>query len=388
MTDSDPSSTEIKFGDQTSIQGDLVTGEKRQVDASGAKAESGGQVLAAGGDIHQYNLTLGTEQASGLFRVLEDAVGEIAAIQEQAAKSENLFEASTEQVNVMGDYKELHDQLHQVQFIANQVMREVSRFDEMDVRDAILSYSENLRQKVSAIQHIASRNYVEPTATAWQGQLQKAQIMLEQACSDENIIQLKKAILSINSILQREPTNINGKLIAAARAIPLEKLMGELLDLKESLQSQNLDAARLADYSVGLQAIQGLQQQLAQLLNDHDTWQWMDWKLQSLSASLDRGTEELELSWDEVAEKARPLFVISTEEWASRLQTRYLAVEKTILPQVGDADETRRALKNFCAVVSTRFYDVDLKLKTYCGELRKIGEPMNRLLIRIRKYAK
>lgn len=291
------------------------------------------------------------------------------------------FRAACEQIDTLANYKELHDQLHDLQFLQECIVREAKRFlDDEDARDNLAGYEANLQVIVNCLQDIARRARFAPGETTWIQDLVQARAELHaavegvEASPSEAAGRLKKAIWLLNRVLDFQPSQINTRMNVAAGALRLPELVKTLRRVRDSLTGLKLDEEKLDQYKRGVSHLVRLNRGLTSLRNDHDQWQEVDCELRRIESSLGQDTQDLEWAWPRLKELTEPLCSQTDEQWAIQLKTDAETLEHAISAQVPAM--TRRLFKVYRRKAGDRFYRVDKSMKSLCDDLRSVGEPL------------
>jgi len=285
------------------------------------------------------------------------------------------FRAATNQVDVLGDYKDLHDLLHQLQFqVYGPMLREAPRFPDELTLEVLDDYQRTMRDQVAQLISVSSRNRVAETDLTFIPEISQAQIDLKSALDDINPDSLKKTIWRIKRVLTKHPAIIDTRLNSAARSLRLSSIVAALFAIQGDLDKLKLDPDKVSQFQLGRNMIESMCQRLDRLVIDHEQWQNLDMELRRIEALIEQDLMELEMSWDDLKNQANPLFQSCTDQWAASLQEyanqldQYLAANNPL--------KIRQAFRNFRHEAGSRFFQVDIDLKNLCGELRQIGEPL------------
>jgi hypothetical protein len=323
------------------------------------------------------------QQAGAGLEALNDFIQVSPVIRQAASEFRTTFEAALAQVDVMGDYKDLHDLLHQTQFHCFEpIVAESTRFPDETTLDMLDSYNRNLRDIYGRLQEIANRKRVSEADINWFQDMQQAQNDLRSAIDTTSADALKKGIWRLRRILGQPPVIINKGLVDAARTLRLPVLIAALQSLGSQMQSLKLDETKTATFTEGLRAAEKMSAGLELLLKEHDLWQIVDGEIRRVDSLIERDLMELEMSWDDIKQRTSPLYTGIEAEWAVMIQTTITTLDEAL--PAGNPPRTRRAFKAFRREANSRFYQVDHDLKTLCGSLRQIGGPLNAIL---RSYA-
>ena len=341
-----------------------------------------GTVNIAGGNIIQVaaggTLIMGSQAGAGI-RTLNNLMqtdGRLLAI---TAGFTNDFQAACTQVDILADYKELHDLLHQVQFHCFEpISLESSRFPEESSLDAIDSYRRNLGDILTQLNVLAGKQRLPGGDTAFILELSSAQQEVGQAVNSLEAAPLKKAIWRMKRLLSIQPVRINTRLIDTARALRLNSLLQALEQINHHLAGMELPAEQGSSFQNGLNALLQLSQSLELLLVEHDAWQAVDTELRRIEVLIEQDLVELEMSWPDIKQQAGKLFANPALPGAGALQSAAQNLDATLGSDM--PLKTRRAFRSFRRESGSRFFQVDIDLRHLCDELRLIGEPLNALL--------
>jgi len=290
------------------------------------------------------------------------------------------FQAACTQVEVLGDYKDLHDLLHRLQFDCyNVIIKAAARFtaDETaldDLQDYLLGLEDILAQ----LRDVTRRAAVAAADTAWISEVAGARDELKQVTEQADAKLLKQAIWRLNRTLSIQPTRINTRLTAAARALRLPALVQALAVAREHLAAPGLEAEKVRQFQAGVEGLDNLGRSLQAQVDDHDHWQGVDVELRRIEALIEPDLAELQMSWPDLKAIAAPLYQSQGEEWAVAMSKEAEALEEALAAD--NPVKTRRAFRNYRNLAGHHFFQVDTELRKLCGELRPIGEPLTLVL--------
>jgi hypothetical protein len=291
------------------------------------------------------------------------------------------FKTTLQQVDRLANYKDLHDLLHRLQFeFYNVVIFPAKHFPEDDTAlDQLLSTLPLLDEIGAGLKEVISRPSVSQTEKSWLDKIEIAQHDIKQALTESNASLLKRSLLSLKYVIANQPTRINGALAEAARAMDLLALVRGLENVSAQVHKLNLTAKSVSQYEEGLLAIRSLDGKMHTQVEEHDRWQATEIEMRQFDDCLETNQfEELKLFWPAVRDTAFVLFGENAEEWAMKLRESSLAVDQALV--VDNPVRIKQAFRDYRARVGRRFFQVDTKLKSQCGEIRKIGDPLNAIL--------
>ncbi len=290
------------------------------------------------------------------------------------------FQAARQQLDAVADYKDLHDLLHQLQFFCYApLVQELPRFPNDDhaleiLADGLL----NLEGIVTQLNQMTSRSSLPTRETDWIGEVSTAQADWRTAIDQLDSSQLRRVINRLRNLLATQPSRINMRLNQAASSLRLQALVTALTQVSNHLPSLQLDADQVSQFQSGLAALSQLEQNMAALVDDHDRWQEIEVELWQLEGSLAQDASDLELTWPYLKKKSDGLCAGTDVEWAATLRKEGESLTAALADHKSDA--IRRAFTSYRRRASNRFFQVDVELKTLCGELGKVGAPLSVVL--------
>lgn len=354
------------------------------IDIAGISDVSGQANVAGGHIVHA------DKGATVIIGAPAEAVGGLLALRELMQHSRDVriavitfrtdFSVVHEQVDRLGDYKDLHDLLHHLQFHCyNGIAQAVTRFPNDDLTlDNLTDYALTLEGIVEELKQVATRASMPKQELAWIDDVGLAKADLRSAVDDLDEGLLKKVIWRLNRLLATQPARINTLLNHLARALRLPALLSALARVCDTLTSLDLDADKVNAFQSGIDALSKLNQALSSLVDNHDHWQALDVELRRIEASIDRDLIELEMSWPDVKLKAEPLYTAYPDEWASALKKESDALDEML--SGNNPAKVRRGFRSYQRRATDRFYRVDIDLKALCGDMRQIGIPLASVL--------
>ncbi len=290
------------------------------------------------------------------------------------------FRAAREQIDVLGDYKDLHDLLHRLQFHCyNGVVQSALRFPSDDiVVDNLTDYALTLDGIVAELRLVVARSTLSKQEISWIDDVVAAKADLNAALDGLDEKLLKRVIWRLNRLLTTQPALINKSLNQTARVLRLPSLSEALARIYDRLTSLELDAGKVQQFETGVRALRQLDRGLIALVDDHDRWQALDLELRRIDGTLDHDLFDLEMSWPDVKTRAELLYLNVVEDWAQALQKESHGLDEALV--ASNPVKVKRGFRNFQRRVSERFFHVDVNLKAVCGDLRQIGAPLASVL--------
>ena len=329
--------------------------------------------------------------ATVIVGALPDVVGQgLAALRELMQHSPDVrtavvafqanFQTAHEQVDILADYKDLHDILHRLQFQCyNLLAQAATRFpgDDMTL-DNLAEYQLTLEGTAGELQQVSTRSAVLKQEASWIEEVRRSNMDLSNALQTLDSSLLKRVLWRLNRVLAIQPARINALLNQQAHALRLSALMSALLRVSQNLTALHADAGKVSQFQNGVEALGNLGNHLTALVDAHDSWQTVELELRRIEAFLDQDLQELEMSWPDLKAQVGPLCGDSDEDWAAALRTDAEALTASLSERNPAA--IKRCFRSFRRRASNRFFRVDVDLKSVCGELRMVGEPLASVL--------
>lgn len=306
-----------------------------------------------------------------------------ADVREAVAGFEADFRAAARQIEVLAFYKDLHDLLHTLQFQCYRgISQEAKRFPGDDTSREILADHElTLDGLLRRLDEVAERRIDTDVPVAWIPELHEAHTEFQGAIAESSSKRLTRAIWLMDRVLAVQPSQINTRLNAAARALRLTRLVSALTLLRDRFQASRLEPAKVQAFADSISSLTELQASVTALVTEHDRWQALDLDLRRIQQNLKSDVMELELSWERVAIMLAPLCA-ADEPWAASMRATSEIVAASIVAH--DEGKERQAFHRLYAQCADRFYRVDTTLKRVCESLRAVAEPLTTLLALIR----
>jgi hypothetical protein len=394
-----PQGREIRFEREPRIKGDVFSGDKHtELNIGGIQGTSGGTINIAGGDLIEeekviadgpyINIEPGStiiigEQVGAGLKALGDLVQISPEVHAAVTVFRSDFQVACSQVDVLGDYKDLHDLLHQIQFSCYDLLvNEMARFPEDSALEMMDAYSHNLQDILVKLHAVQERALVIASDVAWIVEVEQAQEDLRCAIDQIDGQLLKKTIWRLKRLLSIQPSQVNSRLNYAAHTLRLSSLVDALKTVNEHMVNLKLDPEKVLQFQEGLHFLITLDCKLQALVADHDCWQAIELDLRRIDDQIGQDLWELEMSWQDLKAKAEPLYLSKQDAWAKSLQEYDLALNGC-LEAKGSPPKIRLAYRRYRHEAGSHFFQVDVDLKSLCGELRKVGEPLAAILRKI-----
>jgi hypothetical protein len=297
-----------------------------------------------------------------------------------ADKAPQLLEADRA-LQILVDYKNVHDRLHDLQFKCYNYLFQECRKVEDEISWPLLDKPEkDLATLTEALQEAAHRPSLAEEDFAWLETLREAGKQLSVACNELSIAPLQEATRIIRTILEIRPTIFDIKLCAAARTLPLAELRTALGAVLAKIGPVSLRSDAGKRFSAGVDALPQLSANLQALTTEHTRWQVIATSFWSIDALIDKNIDALSNNWPKLRERLEKICAGNPARWAVSILASANKLDVLLAaPSPAEAKELQRwqtrvrQTYTSCSNDSgTRFYRVDLSLKGFCDELRGV----------------
>jgi Effector-associated domain 10 len=292
------------------------------------------------------------------------------------------FQAACERIEIIANYKELHDLLHTLEFQCySGILQESKRFSNSEDETALeilMDHELTLQRTLRDVKDVAARETIATNELLWVKQLEQAQAELHAAIEELDTRHLQRAIWLLNRILAIQPSRINTNLNAAAKTLRLPALVNAMNAILDKLIGANLNQEKIQQFQTGVAVLAELNQRFIALVHGHDYGQEFDLELRRIDANLDKDLIELEMSWPDLKERAEVLFDAGADQWTLDFQRDTQNLDTALKAQ--NPAKIKRYFRLYRRRASERFFQVDVTLKRLCEELREVGEPLASVL--------
>ncbi len=360
--------------------------------SSGALAHSGGVAAGEHGvavgrdarDIHVHHhyyagVTSSTAQVGDGLQALNELARSSDAVRAAIGAFRAEFEEASRLIDVLADYKDLHDLLHQLEFECYELLAGAApRFpDEAD--NSLIKYQVKLEDVVDQLGKVVERGAVARQDAAWIVRLTSLPEELDRALNTLDKKLLETVLRRLKQTLDIQPSQINMRLNSTARTLRLPLLARALAQVRDHLPAHaDLNLDKVHQFQAGVDALVNLSLALEKLIEDHDGWQGVEALLNRVEDMLEFDTQELELAWPDLKSMAAPLCAGRADKPAFSFVKEALTLDEALAS--ANPDRIRKSFLSYRARAGYLFYRLDVDLKRLCSELRKVGEPLASVL--------
>jgi hypothetical protein len=305
-----------------------------------------------------------------------------------------IFTTASREFEVINDYKLMHDALHKLQLgwpnMADMI--KLTSFTAMQI--TIGNYSSLFQTTVGELGKIYEKGFVDGSEKTWMTEFGQTQTSLDDAIDSGDSTTIEEIFDDVKNRLARQLSLLNSRLKAAISSLHLKDLIKSMSDLCEVLREvapQRADK-QVEQYASGVIEITKLDEELSQLIKQHDDWQQADNVLRTLGLAIGSGTgpesmrdklkederlHQLKLIVTVIDLNVSPLLVGKTSRAAKGLMNS--ADRLKALIEQKDSDNAERAFDGYREQAMHFFFSLDTEMKAKCDELRQIGEGLRQV---------
>ena len=318
-------------------------------------------------------------EETGLGKVFTETEGELKG---NLADFQDSFQSALQQIDVLSDYKDLHDYLHDLQFSwFPLVEKKVTGLP--DTKGAIQDlrgYEREFRTAIGKLNDTVNNNKVAETERVWINKLEEARqnLRLGIASAEPDVKLIGAAVQSISQVLGIQPTFINGALMRAVGALRLRELKDIVQLVLDKLTKKNPNSDIVKQFQQGIVNLNQMNSDLDALMDEHNIWQTNEGQIRMML--LVDNLAVFNILWQQLKGKTSPLYTkepkegAKPEEWASDLQEDEASLDRAI--KANECEAAKAAFKLFDKDAKQRFWVVDKLIKKKCKELSEIRSKM------------
>ena len=309
---------------------------------------------------------------AGGREVEEDIENKIKAQAAAMAEFKGVLRRVREQIDCVSKYKELHEQLHNLQFLYNVIDDAVRNLPGNEtVQDSLREYNIRFEGIVTGLQGIAGHAVFISAENVWVQKLCQVQKEFHDAVEHINVDQMKRGIRSIAQELAIRPVLINKSLTTAAHQLSITSLADAMNILEQKYNLINMSSNQIRQFKSKVDELEELHRDLTSLIDEHGTWQEVDIVLRRIEGNMQEILDEIELSWPDLKQKTIVLYLDGKEDWAQKFKEDSEKLEHSIAAR--DPKNVRSSFRNYRSRAEVRFFTVDKKLRDQCTSMSTLG---------------
>lgn len=290
------------------------------------------------------------------------------------------FEAASEQIALMNDYKQIHDLFQELETRFFLIYNDQKRLPGDDSAWENIEVNEpEVRLKINdIIQTVQLATFANKEAR-WTQQLAKVKHDIRQGVETYDYKLLHTGINLLYRILNRQISRINAQLVATVGVLRLDTLEQAMQTISTSLAQSDYAQETISEVQNSAAALFGLNERVNNLVREHNSWQELDDEMRRVEGTLNQGIDELVDAWFDLEPMTQNLVDGITDEWATNLAEVCGELGKALAE--GTAVPIRRLFRRFRSQQGRRFRQVDMELLNMTRELQEIGESLELLLM-------
>lgn len=269
------------------------------------------------------------------------------------------FEQVSKRVDTLGSCKEIHEQLHQLQFTVYQVvLRAQPTFpDDMKSYMEVKGYSRGLERIVGAIK--MNDAHAPPGLLS---DLEEAQDRMRSALKDRDVNHLQAAIEQMQRILQLFPPTVNHKIQDAVHELA-------------AIQKAEAHTLMAPPWAMALGELFDVGRQVAEVADAHHRWQLIEIELMGTEAVLPYTTGPLQrMHYPKIRGWLSALLQTEPADWREEFEQTATALESAFATR--EETSIRACFEDYRRALGNRFHEVDLNLLALCRRLCKTASEL------------
>ena len=289
------------------------------------------------------------------------------------------FEVICEHIKVVNYYKRLHDLFQDLETSYYVIEFDRQRLsDDTDTWESLALHEPEVQGAIEDLLNTAGLAVFVSSSAWWVQQLTQTHDDLHTAVDAMNAALLVTALRRLYHVLDREPSRINTRLVAAADALRLNVLITAMTTVRDSISTSLSATIAAQQLNTSIEALTQLNTSLRSHVSNHQFWQDIDDELRRVDANMVQDASEFALTWPDLKVMAMKLCEGNTGEWVIALQKIGGELEGALT--IRASDKIRRLFRQYRSCASRRFRQVDQELVELCQDLEKIGYALSMLL--------
>jgi hypothetical protein len=288
------------------------------------------------------------------------------------------FQTAHDQIQILTDYKDMHDELHDMKTESFQPLcNALEQFPRQErARDMVGNARFDLARNVQNVQDVLTQPAFANSINSWVDKLEKALEELNRAHDQGDWDALNRAVRYIDLVIADQPPKINVQLVEAARKLGFAKLVYAMTRVREHLSESDVDRGRATLFEGAIHNLADLYHRLTELIAEHDRWQQIDSDLRLIRN--DSSLDTLMLTWEVLRGMAEPVYRGRAEPWARSLASVVERLDRAVADK--NVKEAREPFQQFYGHASNRFIQVDKALRKLSTDLREVGQLLSFVL--------
>lgn len=357
--------------DNVTVQGDIVGRDQTNIRAETYIEHA---VIVQGPGSFQQISALASDGLTALVGLMQ-----ISEVRTAVVAFQTDFQAASEQIGILGEYKRLHDLFQELENLYYLIDHDRRRLPaDESAWESLMMNEPELRSKIDDVLEAAQSASFAAEEATWIGQLAKVREELQKTIDDLDLAQLTSITRRLSRVLNLQPSRINARLLATAGTLRLEAIVKAMTTVRDGLADSDSDAEALGQFESGREALARLNDDLSALVRNHNSWQEIDDELRRVEANLGQDIIELQETWPDLNLMFARVYDDDGADWAVTLKGYCRDLEGALQAQA--TLKVKRAFRGIRSTGGRRFRQVDYNLLQLSRDLQSIGEPLNILL--------
>ena len=303
------------------------------------------------------------------------------AVYERLSGFVNRLKEADVKIHLVGDYKALHEAVHNVQLQVFYPLISVRQnFNKPGMVPQLNAYRIHFHGERGKIKKVFTKGRLILDDFSWiTDDLENVGRLLDGVWTDPTLVGLDELINCLDQLIQVQPAVINSNLIRSVRELDLSKLQLTLQEIYGDLRDQRVNERQLYLFKKGIDDLVKLDNELNRLIREHKEWQKVDNHLNLIESVRYKSREEAEMIWFIVNKTVDALCNETIDEaWSEKLKSLGQLINDAI--RSFDDTSSTALFPGYNAECRLRFHTVDGNLKTLCEQLRPIGDSVHDVL--------
>jgi hypothetical protein len=301
-------------------------------------------------------------------------------VREELSQFRALFNGTRTQIELLGQYKALHDVLQEVEAPFSAIVRDQKRLAaSREAWDELCDPIESLQLMLQKAIKILAGERLCDEFDMTRRRLTDATSSLTAAIGGESK-KLDGAVFAIRRVLGLDLSTANNRLLTTARDLRLDAVVAALRSVLAGLGVGRTTGASVDELARLVGALDELHDRLETLVREHDQWQAIGNDLRHFVDSGQPGLDELRHSWPTVQESLTAVLVSAKgADWTGVIDS----AAKDLDGALGRSDDPSKCvsqLRGLFRRANQRFVEVDKLLLRTCEELRQVGDTLDSVL--------
>lgn len=290
-----------------------------------------------------------------------------------------------EGIEVLANYKRLHDYLqtiqltHQLQMVSDMQRLRTDEIAGTTLDAHVFDLNDLCGKALAAAKSLPDTAAVQAAELRWIEKLKALIDQIQHAVDSLDDREGARTLRALRTLIRPESARINSLLSYAADRLPLERLISTVAAVVKVTAADGSVSAELRD---GLQSLQNMLPQLKGRVAEHNQWQDIEKEFILIDIISDPGApdsiQELQDAWP--AMKQRVAALAGNEPaapWALKAQALAANIDANIS---GNTEKARTLFTVFRRTVQFHFFEVDRALLNQCEAVLAIRAPLKSLL--------